>query len=49
MRVSDLTPPPGVRAVLYRFTAGHRQWFLAALLMLIVEAIAAVFQVYPIG
>ena len=49
MRVSDLTPPPGVRAVLYRFTAGHRRWFVAALLMLIVEAIASVFQVYPIG
>ena len=49
MRVSDLTPPPGVRAVLYRFTAGQRRWFLAALLMLIVEATASVFQVYPIG
>ena len=49
MRVSDLTPPPGVRAVLYRFTAGHRRWFVAALLMLIVEATASVFQVYPIG
>ena len=49
MRVSDLTPPPGLRAVLYRFTAGHRRWFVAAFLMLVVEAIASVLRVYPIG
>jgi len=49
MRVSDLTPPPGLRAVLYRFTAGHRRWFVAAFLMLVVEAFASVLRVYPIG
>ena len=49
MRVSDLTPPPGLRAVLYRFTAGHRRWFVAAFIMLVVEAFASVLRVYPIG
>ncbi len=49
MRVSDLTPPPGLRAVLYHFTAGHRRWFVAAFLMLVVEAFASVLRVYPIG
>jgi len=36
-------------AVLYRFTAGHRRWFVAAFLMLVVEAFASVLRVYPIG
>ena len=49
MRESDLAPSPSVGAVLYRFTAGHQRWFVAALLMLVIEAIASVLRVYPIG
>jgi hypothetical protein len=37
-----------VLAVLYHLTAGHRRWFVALVLMLVVEVIASVSQVYPI-
>jgi ABC-type multidrug transport system fused ATPase/permease subunit len=39
----------GVFAVLYRFSPGQRRMFVIALVMLVCEAIAGVFQPYPIG
>ncbi|TMQ72936.1 MAG: ABC transporter ATP-binding protein [Candidatus Eisenbacteria bacterium] len=50
-------PPPaalrpdqhGALAVLYRFSTGQRRLFALALVMLILEAVAGVFQPYPIG
>ena len=39
----------GALAMLFRFSAGQRRSFALALTMLILEAMAGVFQPYPIG
>src|SRR5947207_13535884 len=38
-----------VTRFLFRFTEGHRRWFVLTLVMLVVEAVASVFKAYPIG
>jgi len=39
----------GALAMLFRFSTGQRRSFALALTMLILEAVAGVFQPYPIG
>ena len=39
----------GTIRFLFRFTEGHRRWFVLTLVMLVVEAVASVFRAYPIG
>jgi len=39
----------GVTRFLLRFSTGQRRWFVLTLLMLAAEAVASVFQPYPIG
>src|SRR5438046_1225632 len=54
-RVASRLPMPlrphhhGALALLLRFSAGHRRSFALALMMLVLEAVAGVFQPYPIG
>ena len=38
-----------VTPFLFRFSEGHRRWFVLTLLMLTFEAVASVFKAYPIG
>src|SRR5438552_7093063 len=49
LRVPLRSHHPGALAMLFRFSTGQRRSFLLAFVMLVLEAVAGVFQPYPIG